>query len=184
METFTQIPDKWNALDLESRFILAYMLRYQDRGKNYFEKIDTFKEKSGIKPSTFKRRIKALKEAGVIKVVGYIQNAIPIYKVDKAEADWVGQHGLSTRKVKMTQQVDQNDPSDSSNRPNSKVKLNPSIGQNDRHTIQDTRQVTKENTKEEYQPENFSFESFKKNKPTKKQIIDGIDLELFARSLD
>ena len=50
-QTFTQIPDNWNALDLESRFILAYMLRYQDNGKQYFAKIETFCKTSGIQGS-------------------------------------------------------------------------------------------------------------------------------------
>ena len=180
METFTQIPDNWNKLDLESRFILAYMLRYQDNGKQYFAKIETFCKTSGIHPKTYQRRVKALKDAGVIKIVGYIQNAIPIYKVDKNEADFVGKHGLD----KTSTLAGQNVHTDKTICPPSKDNVSTSIGQTVQHTIQDTRQVTKENTKEEYQPENFSFESFKKNKPTKKQIIDGIDLELFARNLE
>tara|TARA_R100001198_G_C5139131_1_gene153794 strand:+ start:132 stop:680 length:549 start_codon:yes stop_codon:yes gene_type:complete len=179
-ETFTQIPDKWNALDIESRFILAYMLRYQENGKQYFNKIQTFCETSGIKPKTYQRRVKALKDAGVIKIVGYIQNAIPIYKVDKDEADFVGKHGMD----KSTTLIGQSDHADRSNRPHGKVKSSTSIGQNVQHTIQDTRQVTKENTKEEYQPENSSFESFKSNKDKKTQHLNGIDLALFAKTLD
>ena len=42
----------------------------------------------------------------------------------------------------------------------------------------------KENTKEEYQPENSSFESFKNNKKKKTEYLDGTDLALFARTLD
>jgi DNA-binding Lrp family transcriptional regulator len=179
-ETFTQIPDKWNALDFESRFILAYMLRYQDNGKQYFNKIETFCESSGMKPKTYQRRVKALKDAGVIKIVGYIQNAIPIYKVDKNEADFVGEHGL----VKSTTLIGQNDHADKPICPPSKVKSSTSIGQSVQHTIQDTRQVTKENTKEEYQPENSSFESFKNNKKKKTEYLDGTDLALFAKTLD
>lgn len=180
METFTQIPDKWNALDFESRFILAYMLRYQDNGKQYFNKIETFCETSGMKPKTYQRRVKALKDAGVIKIVGYIQNAIPIYKVDKDEADFVGKHGMD----KSTTLIGQSDQADRSNRPPSKVKSSTSIGQNVQHTIQDTRQATKENTKEEYQPEDSSFEFFKDNKKKKTQYLDGTDLALFARMID
>ena len=180
MKTFTQIPDEWNALDFESRFILAYMLRYQENGKQYFNKIQTFCETSGMKPKTYQRRIKALKDAGVIKIVGYIQNAIPIYKVDKDVADYVGKHGMD----KMTTLIGQNDHTDKPICPPSTVKSSTSIGQNVQHTIQDTRQVTKENTKEEYQPENSSFESFKSNKDKKTQYLDGTDLALFARTLD
>ncbi len=180
METFTQIPDNWNKLDLESRFILAYMLRYQDNGKQYFAKIETFCKTSGIHPKTYQRRVKALKDAGVIKIVGYIQNAIPIYKVDKNEADFVGIHGLD----KTSTLTGQNVHADKTICPPSKDKSSTSIGQTVQHTIQDTRQVTKENTKEEYQPENSSFESFKNNKKKKTKYLDGTDLALFARTLD
>ena len=177
METFTQIPDKWNALDFESRFILAYMLRYQDNGKQYFNKIQTFCETSGMKPKTYQRRIKALKDAGVIKIVGWIQSAIPIYKVDKNEADFVGKHGM----VKSTTLIGQNDHADKPICPPSKVKSSTSIGQSVQHTIQDTRQVTKENTKEEYQPENFLCEF---NKDKKEKTEEEIAIALFAKTLD
>ena len=179
-ETFTALPDKWKALDLESRFILAYMLRFQESGKKFFMKTQTFYENTGIPPKTFQRRIKVLKANGVVKVIGYIQNAIPIYLVDKNEADFVGKHGLD----KSSSLIGQNVQSDKTNCPDSVDKLSTSIGQTVQHTKEDTRQVTKENTKEGNQPESFSFESFKENKPTKKQMIDGIDLELFARNLD
>lgn len=177
-ETFTQIPDKWNKLDFESRFILAYMLRYQDNGKQYFNKIETFCKTSGMKPKTYQRRVKELKDAGVIKIVGYIQNAIPIYKVDKNEADFVGEHGM----VKSTTLIGQNDQADRSICPPSKVKSSTSIGQIVQHTIQDTRQLTKENNKEEYQPENSSIEFSKNKKKTKSP--DEHDLALFAKTLD
>ena len=176
-ETFTQIPDKWNALDFESRFILAYMLRYQENGKQYFNKIETFCETSGMKPKTYQRRVKALKDAGVIKIVGYIQNAIPIYKVDKDEADFVGKHGMD----KSTTLIGQSDQADRSICPPSKVKSSTSIGQSVQHTIQDTRQVTKENTKEEYQPENFLCEF---NKDKKEKTKQEIDIALFAKTLE
>ena len=184
METFTQIPDKWNALDFESRFILAYMLRYQDNGKQYFNKIETFCETSGMKPKTYQRRVKALKDAGVIKIVGYIQNAIPIYKVDKDEADFVGQHGLAkSTMVKSSTLIGQSDQADRSICPPSKVKSSTSIGQNVQHTIQDTIQVNKENNKEGNQPEDYSFEFFRNSKEKEKTKKE-IDIELFARSLD
>lgn len=180
-ETFTALPDKWKALDLESRFILAYMLRYQDNGKNFFEKAETFYENTGIKPKTFQRRIKVLKDNGVVKVIGYIQNAIPIYEVDKNEADWVGQHGLD----KSSSLIGQIVQPDKTKCPDSVDKLSTSIGQTVQHTKEGTRQVTKENTKEGNQPESFSFESFRNNKVDSKSTIkDGIDLELFARRLD
>jgi DNA-binding Lrp family transcriptional regulator len=184
-QTFTQIPDNWNALDLESRFILAYMLRYQDNGKQYFAKIETFCKTSGIHPKTYQRRVKALKDAGVIKIVGYIQNAIPIYKVDKNEADFVGEHGLVKSSMdKTSTMTGQNVHTDKTICPPSKDDMSTSIGQSVQHTIQGTRQVTKENTKEEYQPENSSFESFKNNKKKKTEYLDGTDLALFAKTLD
>ena len=179
-ETFTALPDKWKALDLESRFILAYMLRFQDNKKKYFMKTQTFCEETGISPKTFQRRIKLLKANGVIKIVGYIQNAIPIYEVDKNEADWVGKHGLD----KSSSLIGQNVQPDRSKCPASVDKMTTSIGQSVQHTKEDTKEVTKENNKEGNQPKNFSFESFKSIDDKPKTLINGIDLDIFVRSLD
>tara|TARA_R110000796_G_C14516046_1_gene430384 strand:+ start:775 stop:1293 length:519 start_codon:yes stop_codon:yes gene_type:complete len=84
-QTFTQIPDEWGVkeFDMNSRFLVASILRWQTNGKQFHMKRKTFCESNGMPYQHFDKTLKKMIAIGIIVQENRLAKNIGVYKVDR-----------------------------------------------------------------------------------------------------